>query len=55
MDFGLTGKLGEYYLAQQYRKNSAGKSEGVRFSELAATHPKDTQPRPTAGRRAWGR
>ncbi len=37
MDFGLTGKLGEYYLAQQYRKNSAGKSEGVRFSELAAT------------------
>ncbi len=37
MDFGLTGKLGEYYLAQQYRKNeSAGKSEGVSFAEIAA-------------------
>ena len=37
MDFGLTGKLGEYYLAQQYQKNGAvGKSSGVSFAELAA-------------------
>ena len=37
MDFGLPGKLGEYYLAQQYQKNvSAGKSSGVSFAELAA-------------------
>ena len=25
MDFGVTGKLGGYYLAEQYRKNAAGK------------------------------
>ena len=36
-DFGVTGKLGGYYLAEQYRKNAAGKSEGVSFAELAAT------------------
>ena len=37
MDFGLTGKVGGYYQAQQYRKNEAArKSEGVGFSELAA-------------------
>ena len=37
MDFGLTGKLGGYYLAEQYRKNeAAGKSSGVSFAELAA-------------------
>ncbi len=37
MDFGVTGKLGEYYLAEQYRKNAAaGKSDGVSFVELAA-------------------
>lgn len=37
MDFGLTGKLGEYYLAQQYQKNgAAAKSSGVSFAELAA-------------------
>ncbi len=27
-DFGVTGKLGGCYLAEQYRKNAAGKSEG---------------------------
>ncbi len=38
MDFGLTGKLQGYYLAQQYQKNAVtGKSEGVSFAELAAT------------------
>lgn len=38
MDFGVTGKLGGYYLAEQYRKNAAaGKSEGVSFAELAVT------------------
>ena len=37
MDFGVTGKLGGYYLAGQYRKNAAaGKSGGVSFAELAA-------------------
>ncbi len=37
MDFGLSGKLGEYYLTQQYRKNvAAGKNNGVSFAELAA-------------------
>ena len=37
MDFGLTSKLGEYYLAQQYQKNGAtGKSSGVSFAEIAA-------------------
>ncbi len=36
MDFGVTGKLGGYYLAEQYRKNAAGKSEGISFAELAA-------------------
>ena len=36
MDFGLTGKLGEYYLTQQYQKNRvAGKSDSVSFAELA--------------------
>ena len=28
MDFGVTGKLGGYYLAEQYRKNAAGRSGG---------------------------
>ena len=37
MDFGVTGKLGGYYLAEQYRKNAAAdKNGGVSFSELAA-------------------
>ena len=36
MDFGVTGKLGGYYLAEQYRKNAAGRSEGISFAELAA-------------------
>ena len=37
MDFGVTGKLGEYYLAEQYRKNAgAGTIGGVSFAELAA-------------------
>ena len=37
MDFGVTGKLGGYYLAEQYRKNvAAGKSGGVSFAELVA-------------------
>ena len=37
MDFGVIGKLGGYYLAEQYRKNeAAGKSDGVSFAELAA-------------------
>ena len=36
MDFGVTGKLGGYYLTEQYRKNAAGKSEGMSFVELAA-------------------
>ena len=36
MDFGVTGKLGGYYLAEQYRRNAAGKSDGVSFAELAA-------------------
>lgn len=36
MDFGATGKLGGYYLAEQYWKNAAGKSDGVSFAELAA-------------------
>ena len=38
MDFGLTNKLGEYYLTQQYQKNvTEGKSSGVSFAELAVT------------------
>ena len=37
MDFGVTGKLGGYYLAEQYRKSTAAdKNEGVSFAELAA-------------------
>ena len=36
MDFGVTSKLGGHYLAEQYRKNAAGKSDGVSFAELAA-------------------
>ncbi len=37
MDFGVTGKLGGYYLAEQYRKNvAADKNGGVSFAELAA-------------------
>ncbi len=37
MDFGVTGKLGEYDLAEQYRKNAAAdKNGGVSFAELAA-------------------
>lgn len=37
MDFGVTGKLGEYYLAEQYQKNAAaGTSGGVSFAEIAA-------------------
>ena len=37
MDFGVTGKLGGYYLAQQYQKNAADKSDGVSFAALAST------------------
>ena len=34
MNFGLTSKIGEYYLAQQYRKNAAiGKSSCMSFAE----------------------
>ena len=37
MNLGVTGKLGGYYLAEQYRKNAAAdKNGGVSFSELAA-------------------
>ena len=37
MDFGVTGKLGGYYLAEQYRKNAAADKNGdVSFAELAA-------------------
>ena len=37
MDFGVTGKLGGYYLAEQYRKNAvADKNGDVIFAELAA-------------------
>ena len=36
MDFRVTGKLGEYYLAEQHRQNAAGGSEGVSFAKLAA-------------------
>ena len=37
MDFGVTGKLGGRYLAEQYRKNAAAdKNGGVSFAELAA-------------------
>lgn len=37
MNFGVTGNLEGYYLAEQYRKNgTAGKSSGVSFAELAA-------------------
>ena len=35
MDFGVTGKLGGYHLAEQYQKKAAGKSGGVSFAELA--------------------
>ena len=41
MDFGLTSKLGGYYLAQQHRKNVvAGESDGVSFAEIAAVKAK---------------
>lgn len=37
MDFAVTGKLGGYYLAGQYRKNAAADKNGdVSFAELAA-------------------
>ena len=37
MDFGVTGKLGGDYPAEQYRKNAAAdKTGGVSFAELAA-------------------
>ena len=36
MDFGVAGKLGGCYLAEQYRKNAAAdKNRGVSFAELA--------------------
>ena len=42
MDFGVTGNLGGYYLAEQYRKNAAsGTSGGVSFAELAAAKSAD--------------
>jgi hypothetical protein len=37
MNLGVSGKLGGYYLAEQYRKNAAAdKNGGVSFAELAA-------------------
>lgn len=36
MDLGVTGKLREYCLAGQYRKNAVDTSGGVNFAELAA-------------------
>ncbi len=37
MDSGVTGKLGGYYLSEQYRKNAAANKNGeVSFAELAA-------------------
>ncbi len=37
MDFGVTGKSGEYYLMEQYRKNEAAdKSRGMSFAAIAA-------------------
>ncbi len=37
MNFGVTGKLEEYYVAGQYQKNTAaGKSVGISFVEFAA-------------------
>ncbi len=37
MDFGVTGKLGGYVLAEQYRKKvAADKNGGMSFAELAA-------------------
>ena len=37
MDFGVSGKLGGYYLAEKYRNNAAAdKNGGVSFAELAA-------------------
>jgi len=37
MDFEVTGKLGGYYLTEQYRKNAAiGRSGSVGFAKLAA-------------------
>ena len=37
MDFGVKGKLGGYYLAEQYRKNTvADKNGDMSFAELAA-------------------
>ncbi len=36
MDFGVTGKLGGYYLAEQYQKNVVpDKNRGVSFAKLA--------------------
>ena len=44
MDFGLTGKLGAYYLTRQYQKNrAAGKSDSVSFAELAAAKAAGTE------------
>ena len=44
MDFGLTSKIGEYYLAQQYRKNAAaGKSNGVSFAEFTDYYESELQ------------
>jgi len=41
MDFGVTGKLGGRYLAEQYRKNAAsGADSGVSFAKLAAAKAK---------------
>lgn len=38
MDFGVTGKLEGYYMAEQYQKNAAAdKNGGVSFAEFAAT------------------
>ena len=37
MDFGVKGKLGGYYLSEQYQKNAAAdKNGGANFVEIAA-------------------
>lgn len=37
MDFGLTGKLSEYYLGSVYQQSKAvGKREGVSFQDAIA-------------------
>ncbi len=45
MDFGVTGKLGGYYLVEQYRKNvAADKNGGASFVELAGSRKEALHP-----------